>query len=440
MSLLSEILAQPRSDARHLGDPSPSGRSRGESVSGMRAGPGRMATLARVERLTTWERLRGVNPYVWDALLALVVFGVSVLAGSSISDGSSSPVGEPIPESRLRIAFHAGTGALLIIAAACAPLVWRRRAPLTTLCATSIAVAVYQLGGFPDGLVAFPLIVAAYSVAAHRERGPHLVVAFFVTLAAGLMLAFLASDPRGRIEVSFILLVTTLPMLFGRIAFNRRRRIERDRERAARDAVSEERGRIAREMHDAVAHAMTVMVVQAGGARSVIDRDPAGAVDALRRIEDTGRSGLGEMRRLIGVLAPNGEVPIEPQPGLDRLDELLDTMRATGLPVETVVEGEPRGLPPGVDLTAYRLVQEALTNALKHAGDAHASVVLRYRDDALELEVADDGRGTPVTDAGGRGLVGMRERIALFGGSLETGPRPGGGFSVRARIPTAEAR
>jgi signal transduction histidine kinase len=393
-----------------------------------------------VERLTTWERLRRVNPYVWDALLAVAVLAISVLAGSSISSGGSSPVGQPIPEPRFRITFNGGTGALVLIGAACVPLVWRRRAPLTTLCATSTAVAAYQLAGYLDGLVAFPLLVAVYSVAAHRERGPHLVVAFFITLAAGLMLAFLASDPRGRIEVSFILLVTTLPMLFGRIAFNRRRRIERDRERAARDAVSEERGRIAREMHDAVAHAMTVMVVQAGGARSVIDRDPAGAVDALRRIEDTGRSGLGEMRRLIGVLAPDGEVPIEPQPGLDRLDELLDTMRATGLPVETVVEGEPRGLPPGVDLTAYRLVQEALTNALKHAGDAHASVVLRYRDDALELEVADDGRGTPVTDAGGRGLVGMRERIALFGGSLETGPRPGGGFSVRARIPTAEAR
>jgi signal transduction histidine kinase len=386
-----------------------------------------------------WERLRRVNPLVWDAFLALAVFAGSLLAGSSISYGSSSPVGEPIPEPSFRITFGQGTGALLLIAVACAPLVWRRRAPLTTLCAVASAVVAYQVGGFQDGLVAFALIVSGYSVAAHRERGPKLVAAVLVALAAGLTLALLASDPRGRIEIAFILLVTVgLPLLFGRIAFNRRRRIERDRDRATHDAVAEERARIAREMHDAVAHAMTVMVVQAGGARSVIDRDQAEAVAALRRIEDTGRAGLGEMRRLIGVLAPNGDVALEPQPGLDRLDELLDTMRATGLPVETVVEGEPRDLPPGVDLTAYRVVQEALTNALKHAGDAHASVMLRYGDDALELEVADDGRGALVANAGGRGLVGMRERVALFGGSLETGSRPGGGFVVRARIPTAE--
>ena len=410
-------------------------------VPGDEAGSPSDGYCAPVERLTTWERLRRVNPYVWDALLAVLVFAVSVLAGSSISDGSSSPVGEPIPEPRFRITFPHGVGALLLIGAACAPLVWRRRAPLTTLCATSIAVAAYQLAGIQDGLVVFALVVAAYSVAAHRARGPHLIAAFLVALGAGVMLALLASDPRGRIEIAFILLVSVgLPMLFGRISFNRRRRIERDRARAAHDAVTEERARIAREMHDAVAHAMTVMVVQAGGARSVIDRDPAGAVAALRLVEDTGRTGLGEMRRLIGVLAPNGEVPIEPQPGLDRLDELLDLMRATGLPVETVVEGEPRGLSPGVDLTAYRVVQEALTNVLKHAGNAHARVVFRYGDDALELEVADDGRGTSVANAGGRGLVGMRERVALFDGTLETWPRPGGGFVVRARIPTAEAR
>jgi signal transduction histidine kinase len=202
--------------------------------------------------------------------------------------------------------------------------------------------------------------------------------------------------------------------------------------------VAEERSRIAREMHDAVAHAMTVMVVQAGGARSVIGRDPAGAVAALRRIEDTGRAGLGEMRRLIGVLAPNGGAALEPQPSLDGMDELLETMRATGLPVEAIVEGTPRDLPPGVDLAAYRVIQEALTNTLKHAGRAHARVLLRYGDRSLELEIADDGPGASLERSHGRGLIGMRERLALFGGSLETGGRPGGGFMVRAQIPTEQ--
>jgi signal transduction histidine kinase len=394
-----------------------------------------------VERPTTWERLRHVNPLVWDGLLALGVFAASLLLGSSISWGTSSPVGEPIPEPELRITFGQGPGAVLLIGVACAPLVWRRRAPIATLAVTAIAVAAYQFAGYLDGLVGFALMVASYTAAAHRERGPQLIAALLVAVAAGLTLALLASDnPRGRIEISFILLVTVgLPVLFGRIAFNRRRRIERDRERATHDAVTEERGRIAREMHDAVAHAMTVMVVQAGGARVVLDSDPAGAVAALRRIEDTGRAGLGEMRRLIGVLAADTEADLEPQPGLDRMDELLDTMRATGLPVEAVVEGTPRDLPSGVDLTAYRVVQEALTNTLKHAGRAHARVLLRYCDRSLELEIADDGPGALLENSHGRGLIGMRERLALFGGSLETEPRPGGGFVVRARIPTAEA-
>jgi hypothetical protein len=177
-----------------------------------------MTTVAPVERLTIWERLRRVNPLVWDGLLAVLVFAGSVLAGSAIASGSSSPVGQPIPESRLRITFPPGPGGMILIAAACLPLIWRRRTPLLTLCATAIAVGAYQFGGFPDGLVVFPLMVAAYSVAAHRERGLALVAALFITVAAGLALALVASDPRGWIEISFIVLVTVLPMLFGRMA------------------------------------------------------------------------------------------------------------------------------------------------------------------------------------------------------------------------------
>ncbi len=228
-----------------------------------------------------------------------------------------------------------------------------------------------------------------------------------------------------------------VPFAIGRIVWNRRRRLDRERELAAKDAVALERSRIARELHDVVAHSMSVMVVQAGAARSVLRRDPEGAERALRSIEESGRTGLAELRRL---LAAGGEAEpsLAPQPGVDRLDELLERMRATGLDVELVVEGQPRPLATSVDLSTYRIVQEALTNALKHGGDGvHARVGLRYDDGEITVEVVDDGRGpgTGDVDGGGRGLIGMRERVAFVGGDLETGARPGGGFVVRARIP-----
>jgi signal transduction histidine kinase len=413
------------------------------------------ATVSPVERPTAWERLRRVNPYVWDGLLAAAVFVGSVLAGSSFS---SSPEG-------LEIRFFGGGGGdvpsilfseggvsvhlgstqwpLVLIAAACLPLVWRRRAPITVLVLTAVAAAAYPFAGFVDGLTSFALVVAAYTAAAYRDRGLVLAAALPITLAGALASLLVNSEPRGLAEtlVSLIFLVG-MPFLFGRIAFNRRRRIQRDLARAGRDAVVGERARISRELHDVVAHAMGVMVVQAGAARVIIDRDPASTAAALQRIEDTGRAGLAEMRRLVGILEADEEgAALGPQPGLDQLEELLGTMRETGLPVEAKVEGTPRRLPPGVDLTAYRVVQEALTNALKHAGPAQARVVLRFDDDALEVEIADDGVGPlPAGDhQPGRGLIGMRERVALFGGSLETGARPGRGFVVRARIPLEAA-
>jgi signal transduction histidine kinase len=303
-------------------------------------------------------------------------------------------------------------------------------------------VVAYGVSGYPGDFVGIAFVVALYSAAAHRDRRLVLAAAFPIALAASVTIYLSGPDPQDRWQdVAFnTALLVGLPLAFGRFEFNRRRRILRDRERTAGDAVAEERARIARELHDVVAHAMGVMVVQAGAARVVIDRHPDEAAVALRRIEDTGRAGLEEMRRLIGVLGRDGEAAREPQPGLDRMDELLETMRATGLPVEAIVEGKPRDLPSGVDLTAFRVMQEALTNALKHAGDAHARVLLRYSDEVLEVEIADDGRGPPPEGVRppGNGLIGMRERVALFGGSLETGARPGGGFVVRARIPMAE--
>jgi signal transduction histidine kinase len=230
-----------------------------------------------------------------------------------------------------------------------------------------------------------------------------------------------------------------LPILIGRIVFNRRRRLVLDRELAAREAVTSGRTQIARELHDVVAHSMSVMIVQAGAARTVIERDPAAAQQAISRVEETGRAGLAEMRRLIGVLTDAAETAsTAPMPGLAELDPLLDTVRAAGLPVEVVRTGTPRTLPAGADLAAYRLIQESLTNALKHAGPANARVAMDFAADRLTIEVTDDGRG-PATEPGiGRGLIGMRERVGVFGGTLTTGERPGGGFVVRAEIPVED--
>lgn len=402
---------------------------------------GQTATFAAVERLTTWERLRRVDPYVWDTLLAVAVFGVSLLLeilflsqqGQCIDD-----TGRAVP------CFRIDAGGRVLLAVACAPLVWRRRVPIAALTATAIGIVALQLRDYPTDFGGIAFVIAVYSAAAHRERLPVLTLALPIATAAAAAI-FLIDRPWHRDWAQLLFDVSAivgLPMVFGRYEFNRRRRSQRDHQRATRDAVTEERARIARELHDVVAHAMSVMVVQAGAARVVMNRDAEQAAAALKRIEDTGRMGLAEMRRLLGILDTDDEgATLAPQPGLEQLDELLDTMRGTGLPVEALVEGTPRTLPPGVDLTAYRVVQEGLTNALKHAGEAHARVLLRYGPEALEVEIADDGRGPPPDGAHppGHGLIGMRERVALFGGSLETGARPGGGFVVQARIPIVEA-
>ena len=213
---------------------------------------------------------------------------------------------------------------------------------------------------------------------------------------------------------------------------------ERDVE--AQRAVAEERQRIARELHDVIAHSVSVMTVQAGAVRRLLKPEQEKERQALETVEATGRDALTEMRRLVGLLREQGAMPeFSPQPGLGSIDSLLDTVRSAGLPVELAVDGAPRELPPGVDLAAYRVVQEALTNALKYGGTAHAWVALHWRDEELELEVANDGRGDGDGSGGGHGLAGMRERVAIYGGDLESGPRDGGGYVVRARLPVTQA-
>ena len=214
----------------------------------------------------------------------------------------------------------------------------------------------------------------------------------------------------------------------------------RDRDEATRAAVVYERARIARELHDLVAHAMAIIVLQAQAGGRVLDGDVEAARRAFADIESTGREGLTELRRLLDILLV--EVPpedVDPRPGLEQVERLAQRVRDAGLPVELSVSGDPRPLPAGVDISAYRIVQEALTNTLKHAGRASASVGVSYRPGEVELSICDDGAAgprEPWRDAPGHGLIGMRERARLFGGSLDAGPSPTGGFRVRAVLPT----
>jgi signal transduction histidine kinase len=214
---------------------------------------------------------------------------------------------------------------------------------------------------------------------------------------------------------------------------------EREREAAARIAVAEERARIARELHDIVAHAVSVMVLQVGAVRHKLPDSLAEDREALKGVERAGRTALTEMRRLLAAMRTEGdEVELVPQPGLDGLDSLLEEVGRAGLPVELHVEGAPFVLPRGLDLSAYRIVQEGLTNALKHARASDADVTVRYRPDVLEIEVRDNGAGTPTTDGHGHGLVGVRERVKIYGGEMTASPVPEGGFVLSTRLPVGD--
>jgi signal transduction histidine kinase len=203
--------------------------------------------------------------------------------------------------------------------------------------------------------------------------------------------------------------------------------------------VAQERARIARELHDVVAHSVSVMVVQAAAATEMLKQDPERAAQPLAAVEETGRQALVEMGRLVGLLREGEHFGLAPQPGLDDLDALAAQVTDAGLPVEVRIEGARGPVPLGVDLSAYRVIQEALTNALKHGGQARAHVLLRFETDALEVEVVDDGSGVSPMHSGGHGLIGMRERVSVFGGEFHAGPRPGGGYTVRARMPFGSA-
>ncbi|MDQ1665705.1 MAG: hypothetical protein QOH75_1736 [Actinomycetota bacterium] len=339
-------------------------------------------------------------------------------------------------------AVHAALAALITL-----PLFVRRRHPLPVLCVVAFASWLqYELGG-GLGQVWLAFLLALYAVAAHAGRRDALLgagVAAAVSIPDGLT-KLRDGEPWEDVIPAWFFLAAL--WAFGRWMRRRRREmqqmheqralLEHEREEATRAAVADERSRIARELHDLVAHSMGVIVIQSQAAQRVLRKDVDAAQDALSSIETTGRQGMVEMRRLLDVLIGSEEdAPRAPQPGLRDLDALLERVRGAGLDVELSVEGEAGSLPPGIDLSAYRIVQEALTNTLRHAQATRACVRLRWTPDRVEVEVTDDGSSAVTETVGGHGLVGMRERVSLYGGTLQAGRRTdAGGFRVRARLP-----
>ncbi|MFD5232700.1 sensor histidine kinase [Streptomyces qaidamensis] len=330
------------------------------------------------------------------------------------------------------------------------PLGLRRRYPLATF--VTVLVAGLAIGGSASWITVLACVVGAYSAVVY-SRYRILAIAVLVMAAALSGYAFRNADPLlpGWSSPGFVLLVagmlaSLVRFLQLRLASSRDRvtELQQAQEEAMRRAVAEERARIAAELHDVVTHNVSVMVIQAGAARKVMDVVPEQSKEALLAVEAGGRAAMAELRHVMGLLAaPDHERPdgLEPQPGLAQLDALVARVRAAGTPVSVGVSLPSEPLPSGVDLAAYRVVQEALTNTIKHARGAEASVAIGYTDDCLEIEVTDTGgvKDAPPVESNGRGHMGLRERLAVYDGELTAGPTPNGGYRVAARIPRSAA-
>ena len=377
------------------------------------------------------------HPWWTDSLLAL---GLTVISVGSVVFA------------RTRYGFAAPRLEAVAALFTTIPIALRRYRPLGVLAVTVTAETLILVFS-RDSPVPLGVIVALYTVGAYCERRVSIRAAALVALPITVGQIVNNGPHAGRVIPE--LAVFAIAWVIGDNVRTRRaylaelearaERLEREREEKADRAVVEERARIARELHDVIAHNVSVMVVQAAAGEDVFDEDPGKARESLAAVASTGRAALTELRRLLGVIRADddrGEPAYMPQPGIEYLDELVRQVRETGLGVELSVLGEARPVPEGVGLCAYRIVQEALTNTLKHAHASTAQVQLRYVADALELQVLDDGRGLSSVngEASGQGLIGMRERVALFGGELTAGPRSGPGYEVRARLPLEEAR
>lgn len=332
---------------------------------------------------------------------------------------------------------HAGRAPVLV--AMTIAIAWRRRAPVVVLLVEVAGIVVLTNDlGWPEGVAA---LIATYSAALYSNK--RVLVLGLLLLAAGALLAESKQITIPNGLAPFLLLAP--PWLAGNAMRIRELRAQALAARATRleleqeAAVHAERARIARELHDVVTHSVSVMVLQTGAARQIMPKDEGRSRALLESVEASGRQALDELRRMLGVLAEQGgDAPLSPQPDVTQISSLIEQMRQAGMAVELSVEGEPRAISGGVSVAAYRIVQEALTNVLKHANGAPSRVLLRWTDDALEVEIVDQG---PVQNGGvrdapaGRGLAGMRERTAMYGGTLDAHPGLARGYIVRARIP-----
>ena len=400
--------------------------------------------MANRPRPVQWFRQ---HPHMADALLALVV---AVLAIASITN-------QDLPEATIR-ATDGWAIALVTLTGLC--VAWRRRWPLAVLLGSLALIFIRQtVLRYPDGSDTLAPLIAAYTVGVLTEARQRFIAIVGGVLGVMTIFTFVEAGVRSKPELLGNALANVIifgtAFLLGDNIRRRRQRLadlqernnvlEREQVLLAANAVSAERTRIARELHDVVAHSVSVIAIQAGGARRIVHTRPELASEALSTIETTARQTLDELRRLLGVLRTADDAgKQQPQPGVNDVIGLIGLVDADpDRPVRLHVEGLPRPLPAMVDLSAYRIVQEALTNVRKHAGPTSAlvDISVRYLPDALEVEVTDDGRGAAAnrSEANGYGLTGMRERASLCGGHLDAGPRRGGGWFVRARLPIEAA-
>ena len=384
-----------------------------DDVPSLRSYNGRMKNL--------WARIWAANPLVVDGLIGAFI-AVTAIGEMFVSHDRRHPTDGDV----LGVVLLLGIGAALAA---------RRSAPMKVLGVVTALFWIYFLRDYA-GAPELALAIAVWSAAKYT---PHPRISIIANSALPLVgLAWLQDDQPSSIGdavgVVFVVVLTALLSYNLRLRSEKRAQEERTEQAEADRAVSDERLRIARELHDVVAHAMSIVTVQAGVAAHVIDDQPDEAKRMLENVRATSHEALDEMRRLLGVLR-GGDAALAPAPGLRDVGDLAQSLRTSGVPVELTICGDAAGVPSGVDLTAYRIVQEALTNVLKHAGPATATVAIRYEPGSVSVEVVDDGRGAPVNTAGGHGILGMRERVAAFGGTLVAAPRSGGGFRVHATLP-----
>ena len=382
--------------------------------------------------LTRIRSLDAQRPWVVDGVLAAVIFIAAAFAAAAPAPQFRSP--------DATVYLLIGLGAL--------PYAARRRWPLPVMVLASIPVLALLALGYSSAVIGAALFLAAYTVAAHSERTVAAVALGYAVIVI-VVVSFVTPTDAGVGG-----LVTNAALFAGAFALGRGTRVRREneallRERAelaerarvdqARHAVADERLRIAQELHDVLGHSLGVIALQSGVGAHVIDVDPAEAKATLEAISQTSRSSLAEVRRILGALRTDTEATgYHPPPGLDALDALAAELSEAGVPVRVHVQGLPHQVPAALDLTAYRVVQESLTNVVRHAGPAQADVTIRYEDRLVTVQVDDDGRGAVGQDSdqgGGHGQLGMRERVAVWGGTLHTGARPEGGYRVLATLP-----